>query len=416
VIPGVGVPSSAVTRGSGADAAARPAAPSAPDDGQGASFAAMLGLVQALPPPAPVPVPDSATSRDPASPEEAAAQVAALAAESELSTGLDAALRMAHAPRQVVPLPAVAMPGHSSKSAAPQGRALGVWSDPGRVPRGPMARPAPVPLPLEPMPGAGSVVRHPVASPLLGPVTNPALEPGQPPPIQTTATPRALAVPLPVLATPLDTAIGTAPAPHAVHAAIVHAAHGEAGRERSRRDGDSGRGRALDVRADEGNGQADTHPIPLPPGARADSSAHRAVASPTTAASAATPSDSGPRADATVSVPLGEDGSEGQLRVSRRGDTVRAVILSTDADAVRQMQVQLDGLRESLRERGFRDARVTVQHMRPPESAAIRSPAARAGDDPGADSRRDAHPERDDAATEQDTPRRQAPRRDQKGR
>jgi hypothetical protein len=65
----------------------------------------------------------------------------------------------------------------------------------------------------------------------------------------------------------------------------------------------------------------------------------------------------------------GEDGRSGRLRLSVRGQTLHATIVSSDDDAVRRWSGDLDALHRSLANQGFSDARVTVRKTPTPESA-----------------------------------------------
>ena len=57
----------------------------------------------------------------------------------------------------------------------------------------------------------------------------------------------------------------------------------------------------------------------------------------------------------------GEDGLEGQLRVSVRGQNVRATILADDPVTAERFSRGLDGLQRALLDRGFSEARLNVQ-------------------------------------------------------
>jgi hypothetical protein len=57
----------------------------------------------------------------------------------------------------------------------------------------------------------------------------------------------------------------------------------------------------------------------------------------------------------------GEDGLEGQLRVTVRGQNVRATILADDPVAAERFSRGLDGLQRALLDRGFSEARLNVQ-------------------------------------------------------
>jgi hypothetical protein len=60
----------------------------------------------------------------------------------------------------------------------------------------------------------------------------------------------------------------------------------------------------------------------------------------------------------------GEDGLEGRLRISVRGDTVRASILSSDEGTLQSLGGELGTLRRALTEQGFNTARVAVHDTR----------------------------------------------------
>jgi len=66
----------------------------------------------------------------------------------------------------------------------------------------------------------------------------------------------------------------------------------------------------------------------------------------------------------------GEDGLEGQLRVAVRGQNVRATILADDPVSAERFSRGLDGLQRALVERGFADARLTVQQTARSENPA----------------------------------------------
>jgi hypothetical protein len=57
----------------------------------------------------------------------------------------------------------------------------------------------------------------------------------------------------------------------------------------------------------------------------------------------------------------GEEGLDGRLRLSLRGSALHATIIARDPDGARQLESGLDELRQALGDRGFTDARVTVQ-------------------------------------------------------
>ncbi|MEQ1832725.1 MAG: flagellar hook-length control protein FliK, partial [Candidatus Eisenbacteria bacterium] len=66
---------------------------------------------------------------------------------------------------------------------------------------------------------------------------------------------------------------------------------------------------------------------------------------------------------ATVSFDSG-DGQEGRLRVSLRGDTLRATIQMPDAAAAQRLEQDLGELSRALRTHGFEEARLTVDAPR----------------------------------------------------
>jgi hypothetical protein len=66
---------------------------------------------------------------------------------------------------------------------------------------------------------------------------------------------------------------------------------------------------------------------------------------------------------ATIAFDNGE-GLEGRLRVSLRGDTLRATIQVPDAAAAARMEHDLGGLTRALRAQGFEEARLTVDVAR----------------------------------------------------
>jgi hypothetical protein len=66
---------------------------------------------------------------------------------------------------------------------------------------------------------------------------------------------------------------------------------------------------------------------------------------------------------ATVSFDNG-DGLEGRLRVSLRGDVLRASIQVPDAAAAERIEQDLGGLTRALRAHGFEEARLTVDIAR----------------------------------------------------
>jgi hypothetical protein len=60
----------------------------------------------------------------------------------------------------------------------------------------------------------------------------------------------------------------------------------------------------------------------------------------------------------------GEDGLEGRLRISVRGDTVRASILSSNEGTLQRLGSELGTLRRALGEQGFTTTRVAVTDTR----------------------------------------------------
>ncbi len=66
----------------------------------------------------------------------------------------------------------------------------------------------------------------------------------------------------------------------------------------------------------------------------------------------------------------GEQGLVGRLRVSVRGAEVHARIVTSDPAAAQRMSRGLSELRHTLAQRGFTEARVTVQQSAPAESGA----------------------------------------------
>lgn len=58
------------------------------------------------------------------------------------------------------------------------------------------------------------------------------------------------------------------------------------------------------------------------------------------------------------------DGGEGRLRVSMRGDTLRATLQLPDATAAERIEQDLGGLSRALRAQGFEEARITVDVAR----------------------------------------------------
>ncbi len=66
----------------------------------------------------------------------------------------------------------------------------------------------------------------------------------------------------------------------------------------------------------------------------------------------------------------GEDGLEGRLRVAVRGPNVRATILADDPVAAERFSRGLDGLQRALLDRGFSDARLSVQQTARSEGSA----------------------------------------------
>lgn len=58
------------------------------------------------------------------------------------------------------------------------------------------------------------------------------------------------------------------------------------------------------------------------------------------------------------------DGGEGRLRVSMRGDTLRATLHLPDASAAERIEQDLGGLSRALRAQGFEEARITVDVAR----------------------------------------------------
>ncbi len=76
----------------------------------------------------------------------------------------------------------------------------------------------------------------------------------------------------------------------------------------------------------------------------------------------------------------GEGGLEGRLRVSVRGDQVHARFLTEDAKTMERLSGEMRSLQRSLEERGFRDARVSIQDLRTPAGAEAR-PDARSAEE-----------------------------------
>ncbi|MFN8588912.1 MAG: hypothetical protein U0704_14045 [Candidatus Eisenbacteria bacterium] len=60
----------------------------------------------------------------------------------------------------------------------------------------------------------------------------------------------------------------------------------------------------------------------------------------------------------------GENGLEGRLRISVRGDSVRASILSSHDGTLQRAGGEVGALKRALAEQGFTDAKVSVQDTR----------------------------------------------------
>jgi hypothetical protein len=79
-------------------------------------------------------------------------------------------------------------------------------------------------------------------------------------------------------------------------------------------------------------------------------------------------------AKTTVLVPFKEaHGQEGRIRLSLRGNALRATILTPNGETVRSLGSRIAEIQKALGERGFADAQVAVRHTRAPDGAEARS-------------------------------------------
>ncbi len=172
--------------------------------------------------------------------------------------------------------------------------------------------------------------------------------------------------------TPAEPAVEPAsamPAPVASADAAATTARGGGGKTGG--DQGSGANRRDQEGADVAETVADTAPMTTTADASQATKPGAALAPRETGASAAAPALEDPRLEpmrrAADQVTLkfeGEDGLEGRLRISVRGDTVRASILSSDEGTLQSLGGELGTLRRALTEQGFNTARVAVHDTR----------------------------------------------------
>jgi hypothetical protein len=83
-----------------------------------------------------------------------------------------------------------------------------------------------------------------------------------------------------------------------------------------------------------------------------------------------------PGAKTTLLVPFKEaHGQEGRIRLSLRGNALRATILTPNGETVRNLGSRISEIQRALGERGFAEAQVAVRHTRVPDASEVRSEA-----------------------------------------